>query len=65
MIYYKTRTGILIGCMAQKQPTPYHDKDAIHLQSALLGAIRKKDWDGLVIVAVLLVTIGAVAWRLA
>ncbi len=65
MTTYTTRTGLRIGSLYQARPAPHHDRDALRLQDALLGNARRTDWDGLAIVAAVLVAIGAVAWRLA
>lgn len=65
MTTYTTRTGLRIGSLYQSRPAPHHDHDALRLQDALIGNARHTDWDGLAIVAVVLVAIGAVAWRLA
>lgn len=66
MTTYTTRTGLRIGSRYQANPAPlHHDADALRLQDAMLGNARRTDWDGLAIVAVVLVAIGAVAWRLA
>lgn len=65
MTTYTTRTGLRIGSLYQSRPAPHHDADALKLQDALLGNVKRTDWDGIAIVAAVLVAIGAVAWRLA
>lgn len=61
MKYLKeTKTGLLIGAHHMRLQHPYHDADALRLQSALLGERRRVDWDGLYIVAVVAVVAAAV-----
>lgn len=38
---------------------PYHDRDALRLQSALLGHKPEIDWDGIIIAAVCLAALVA------
>ena len=42
---------IKIGCMYQASRPVYHDRDALRLQSALLGHKPQTDWDGIIIAA--------------
>lgn len=65
MTTYTTRSGLRIGCMAPKAPPPHHDIDALRLQDALLGTVRRTDWDGLAIVVGTLAAVAAIAWVLA
>ena len=48
---------IKIGCMYQASRPVYHDRDALRLQSALLGHKPQTDWDGIGIVAGVLVVV--------
>ena len=49
---------IKIGCMYQASRPVYHDRDALRLQSALLGHKPQTDWDGIGIVAGVIAFIG-------
>ena len=53
---------VQIGCKAEA-PTrhEHHDRDALRLQSALLGNVARTDWDGIAIV-VGLAALGFAAW---
>lgn len=57
---YTTKSGLQIGRLYMPTARPYHDRDAIRLQSALLGHKPAIDWDGIVIVAVCLAVLAAV-----
>ena len=60
MKYLKeTKTGLLIGAHHMRLQHPYHDADALRLQSALLGHKPKTDWDGIIIAAVCLAALVA------
>jgi len=50
---------IKIGCMYQASRPVYHDRDALRLQSALLGHKPEIDWDGIIIAAFVLVVVMA------
>ena len=56
---YTTRTGLQIGRLYIPQQRPHHDRDALRLQSALLGHKPQTDWDGIGIVAFVLVVVMA------
>lgn len=60
-----TRTGIEIGIAHQPPQKPYHDADAVRIQTALINCRGKIDWDGVVIVggcALLILSPWIVAW---
>lgn len=60
MKYLKeTKTGLLIGAHHMRLQHPYHDADALRLQSALLGHKPQTDWDGIIIAAFVLVVVMA------
>lgn len=46
---------VAIGCAWQPLQRPYHDRDALRLQRALLGERANTDWDGIAIAAVCIV----------
>ena len=59
MTPYTTRTGLRIGSKCEAAARhEYHDRDALRLQSALLGKRPAIDWDGIVIVLTVLAFIG-------
>lgn len=62
MTTFTTKTGLRIGCLAPKGPPPFHDADALRLQDALLGNVRRTDWDGLGIIVGTLAAMAAFAW---
>jgi len=51
-----------IGIAYQDPRTPYHDRDALRLQDALLRNARRTDWDGVVIILCMCVIAGALTW---
>lgn len=57
---YTTRTGLQIGREYTPTARPYHDRDALRLQSALLGQKPQTDWDGIIIAAVCLALVAAI-----
>ena len=61
MTPYTTRTGLRIGL--RYTPKPHHDRDALRLQSALLGNRDAIDWEGIYIVAVVVAAVvGLIVW---
>ena len=64
MTPYTTRTGLQIGLLYTPTARPHHDRDALRLQSALLGHKPEIDWDGLYIVAVVAAAVALAAWLL-
>lgn len=47
MTTFTTKSGLRIGCLAPKGPPPYHDADALRLQSALINKRQRQngiDW---------------------
>lgn len=54
---------VIIGCAHIQPQYSHHDRDALRLQSALLGNRTAVDWDGIAIVAVVLVAVvGLIVW---
>ena len=51
---YTTRSGLQVGRLYTPTARPHHDRDALRLQSALLGHKPQTDWDGIIIAAVCL-----------
>ena len=51
---------VAIGRLYIPTARPHHDRDALRLQSALLGHKPQTDWDGIGIVAGVLVVVMAV-----
>ena len=52
---------VAIGSLYTPTARPHHDRDALRLQSALLGHKPQTDWDGIGIVAGVLVVVVAMA----
>ena len=50
---------IKIGRLYTPTARPHHDRDALRLQSALLGHKPQTDWDGIIIAAVCLAALVA------
>jgi len=50
---------VAIGSLYTPTARPHHDRDALRLQSALLGHKPKTDWDGIIIAAVCLAALVA------
>lgn len=48
---------VQIGLTYVPQQRPYHDRDALRLQRALLGERARTDWDGIAIAAALIATV--------
>lgn len=48
---------VAIGRLYTPTARPHHDRDALRLQSALLGHKPQTDWDGIGIVAFVLVVV--------
>lgn len=65
MTTYTTRTGLRIGSLYQSRPAPHHDADALRLQDALLGNVKRTDWDGVAIVLGVCLLIGIAFWGVA
>ena len=53
---------VRIGLAYVPTPRPYHDRDALRLQDALLRNVRRTDWDGVVIILCMCVIAGALTW---
>lgn len=53
------KRDFVIGSLYAPDRRPHHDRDAVRLQSALLGNRPSTDWDGLVIVATIAAAIAA------
>ena len=48
---------VRIGSAYVPKTKPYHDRDALRLQDALLGNKPQRDWDGAFIAAVVVVVV--------
>ena len=57
MTPYTTRSGLQVGSLYTPPQRPHHDADALRLQRALLGHKPQTDWDGIGIVAGVLVVV--------
>lgn len=57
---YTTKTGLQIGRLYIPKQRPHHDRDALRLQSALLGNRPNTDWDGIVIALAVIVLIAVI-----
>ena len=56
---------VAIGSLYTPTARPHHDRDALRLQSALLGHKPQTDWDGIAIVVGMVAFVGillAPAW---
>ena len=51
---------VAIGSLYTPTARPHHDRDALRLQSALLGHKPQTDWDGIIIAATCLAALVAV-----
>lgn len=64
MTPYATKSGVKVGSKYKVPPAPpYHDRDALRLQRALLGDKTPIDWDGVyIVVFVALALIALIIW---
>jgi hypothetical protein len=53
---------VQIGLAYQDPRMPYHDRDALRLQDALLRNAQRTDWDGIAIILCVCVIAGALTW---
>ena len=51
---------VAIGRLYTPAARPHHDRDALRLQSALLGHKPKTDWDGIIIAVACIALLAAV-----
>lgn len=57
---YTTKSGVQIGSLYTPTARPHHDRDAIRIQSALLGQKPDTDWDGIGIAVACIALLAAI-----